>query len=141
MAGLRHNRHTRGLVIKEFRRTGRVDLACAAAGVDRSMHYDWLKSNAEYAAKFEEARVEVAGLLEDEAIRRAYHGTARPVAVAGQIVMLTEFSDTLLIFLLKSRNRKVFGDKFEHTGKDGTPLLSLADVDRIIQGAPVEEKT
>ncbi len=88
------------------------------------MHYDWMKSNPDYAAKFDLARDEVAGLLEDEAVRRAYKGTMRPVAIAGQIMTVTEFSDTLLIFLLKCRNRKVFGDKFEHMGKDGAPLVS-----------------
>ncbi len=130
MAGVRHNRHTRAKLIKEFRRTGRVDLACAFAGVDRSMHYDWLKTDPKYTAEFEAAREEVAGLLEDEAVRRAYHGTAKPVNVAGQIVMLHEFSDRLLEFLLKCRNRKVFGDRIqqEHTGADGKPLLDLSAV-------------
>ncbi len=109
-----------------------MDLACAHAGVDRSTHYDWLRRFPEYAADFEIAREQVAGLLEDEAIRRAYHGTLKPVTVAGGMVMITEFSDRLLEFLLKCRNRPVFGDRFEHSGPGGQPLLTLSDVDRII---------
>jgi hypothetical protein len=105
-------------VIEEFRRTGRVDLACASAGVDRTCHYDWLKRYPEYASEFKEAREQVAGLLEDEAVRRAYYGTAKPVAVAGKIVMLHEFSDQLLMFLLKARKPEIFADrlKTEHSG-------------------------
>ena len=72
---MRHLQRTREKVIKEFRRVGRVDLACAAAGVDGTTHYWWLKNDAEYRKSFEEAREEAVGLLEDEAVRRAYQGT------------------------------------------------------------------
>lgn len=118
MGAVNHTQHTRAQVIEEFRRTGRVDLACAFAGVDRGSHYLWLKKHPDYAAEFNDAREQVAGLLEDEAVRRAYHGTAKPVAVAGKIVMLHEFSDQLLMFLLKARKPEVFADrlKTEHSG-------------------------
>ena len=49
---------TREKVIQEFRRVGRVDLACAAAGVDRTTHYGWMKNDPEYRKSFEEAREE-----------------------------------------------------------------------------------
>src|SRR5665213_2391677 len=111
MGAVRFTQRTRDKVIREFRRTGRVDLATACAGVDRPTHYLWMKENPKYRKAFEEARDEVAGLLEDEATRRAYAGTMRPVAVAGKAVMITEFSDRLLEFLLKCRNRPVFGDR------------------------------
>lgn len=132
MGAVRHTQHTRARVIQEFRRTGRVDLACAAAGCDRTDHYRWLKKHLDYAAAFEEAREQVAGLLEDEAVRRAYRGTQRPVAVAGKLVMMTEFSDQLLMFLLKCRNPQVFGDRIrqEHSGE--------LTVKRLI-GVPEEE--
>jgi len=45
MGAVRHSQRTRMRVIEEFRRTGRVDLACAANGVDRTMHYDPLGVN------------------------------------------------------------------------------------------------
>lgn len=91
------------------------------------MHYDWLKQEPEYAAAFEDARIEVAGLLEDEAVRRAYKGTMKPVSIGGNLHIVTEFSDQLLMFLLKARNRPVFGDRasFEHTGKDGKALFPV----------------
>src|SRR5882724_5117347 len=129
MPGVRHSQRTRERVIKEFRRVGRVDLACAAAGVDRTTHYWWMKSEPEYRKSFEEAREEAVGLLEDEAIRRAYRGTLKPMSIGGKMVMVTEFSDQLLMFLLKCRNPKVFGDKREDTvHMDGQ--LSVAEIIR-----------
>ncbi len=141
MGAVQHTQHTRKVLLKEFRRTGRVDLACAAAGCDRTMHYDWLKSNPKYAAEFEVAREEVAGILEDEAFRRAYQGTMKPVSVAGKVVMITEFSDSVLMFLLKNRNSKVFGDKnttahrlVDEQGRDRS--LDLASVRAYLKQAP-----
>lgn len=106
-----------------FAQTGSVTEAAAKVEIDRTTHYNWI-TDPEYAADFAEAQERAARELEDEAVKRAKAG-----------------SDTLLIFLLKCRNRKVFGDKYEHTGKDGTPLLSMADIDRIIQGTGPDEKT
>lgn len=129
MPTVAHPPQTRARVIEEFQRTGRVDLACASAGCERSSHYRWLREDEDYRKAFEQARDEVNGLLEDEAVRRAYHGTMKPMAIGGKVHMVTEFSDHLLTFLLKCRNRKVFGDKSEDTlHVDGE--LSVADVIR-----------
>src|SRR6266481_9938603 len=126
---MRHSQRTREKVIKEFRKVGRVDLACAAAGVDRTTHYWWMKNDPEYRKSFEEAREEACGLLEDEAVRRAYRGTLKPISIGGKIVMVTEFSDQLLMFLLKCRNPNVFGDKREDTVHiDGQ--VSIAEIIR-----------
>src|SRR6266851_3384758 len=111
MPGPRHSQRSRARVIKEFRRVGRVDLACAAAGIDRTTHYVWMTNDQEYRKSFEEAREEACGLLEDEAVRRAYRGTMKPMSIGGKMIMVTEFSDQLLMFLLKCRNPRVFGDK------------------------------
>ncbi len=104
-----------------------------SAGVDRSRHYAWLKESPEYAAAIEEARIEVAGLMEDEAVRRAFRGTLKPMNVGGQVVYVTEFSDRLLEFLLKCRNRAVFGDRHILTGENGTALNpARAEVDAVL---------
>ena len=45
----------------------------------------------------------------------------------GKVILVSEFSDQLLMFLLKCRNRKVFGDRREDTVHlDGQP--SIADI-------------
>ena len=87
-----------------------------------------MKNDPEYRKSFEEAREEACGLLEDEAVRRAYEGTLRPQAIGGgKVMMVAEFSDQLLMFLLKCRNPKVFGDRREDTVHlDGQ--LSVVDI-------------
>lgn len=88
-----------------------------------------MKNDLEYRKSFEEAREEVSGLLEDEAVRRAYQGMIKPTSISGKLVLVTEFSDQLLMFLLKCRNPKVFGDRREDTlHVDGQ--LSVAEVIR-----------
>lgn len=111
-------------------------MACAAAGVDRTDHYRWMQKDVDYRKAFEEAREEVNGLLEDEAVRRAYRGTIKLMSIGGKQVMVTEFSDRLLEFLLKCRNRPVFGDRHDVqlTGKDGTPLIPIGAIDSLLQG-------
>lgn len=68
--------------------------ACAASGIDRTTHYRWVKEDSDYAEAFQEAHKIAVRVLEDEAVKRAKAG-----------------SDTLTIFLLKSYNPKVFGDR------------------------------
>lgn len=68
--------------------------SASAAGIDRTAHYKWLKEDPEYAEAFAEARKVAVSGLEAEAVKRAKAG-----------------SDTLTIFLLKSYNPKVFGDR------------------------------
>ena len=105
-----------------------MTMAAAICRSDPMTHYSWMKNDPEYWKSFEEAREEACGLLEDEAVRRAYKGTLRPQAIGGgKVMMVTEFSDQLLMFLLKCRNPKVFGDRREDTVHlDGQ--LSVVDI-------------
>jgi hypothetical protein len=79
------------------------------AGIDRGTHYHWLK-DPEYKAQFEAAQVQAADMLEDEAIRRAFHGVEKPITVAGKREIIRESSDTLLIFLLKGARPQKYRD-------------------------------
>lgn len=126
--GVRHTNATRAKLLEEFRRVGRVDLACAAAGCDRDSHYRWMKKFPKYAADFEEAQKQALGLLEDEATRRAYHGTMKPVSVGGQVVMVTEFSDRLMEFLLKCRGPEKYGERRELNHKGDLTVKRLIGV-------------
>lgn len=125
-----HDPQTRARVVEAYRRLGRVDLACADVGVDRGCHYDWLKQDSEYKALFTEAKEQVMGLLRDECWRRAYHGTMKPTSIGGKLVIVHEFSDDLLKFLMKTGDPQQYGDssKLAVSGPDGKPLLDLASV-------------
>lgn len=43
-------------------------------------------------------------------VRRAYHGVEKPVTVAGKREIIREYSDTLLIFLLKGARSNKYRD-------------------------------
>lgn len=130
--------------LKAFVETGTVSAAAEACKINRWNHYEWMKS-AEYREQFEQAEIKVCRLLEDEAFRRARDGVkdlvlyqGQPVIVDGQPLYEYKHSDTLLMFILKGLKPERYRDRatFEHTGPDGKPLLTLADVDRLlIEGA------
>lgn len=124
MGATRHNQQTRARVIQEFADCGRIDLACARAGCDRSCHYAWLKAEPEYKAAYEIARAQSADLLEAEAHRRAYEGVTKPVFQGGvQVGEIQEYSDSLLSFLLMARIPKVYGKRVELAGDPNAPLI------------------
>jgi hypothetical protein len=103
---------------------GSVTKAAEQAGIGRRTVYDWKATDPEFAALFEDAWQRGIAALEDEAVRRAYQGVQRPVFSKGvQVGSVTEYSDSLLMFLLKSRDPR-FRDKtsVEMTGKDGGPI-------------------
>lgn len=79
-----------------FRESSTVAAACTAAGISRETWYDWVASDPAFQKAVDEATEFVTDELEKEAIKRAKNG-----------------SDTLIIFLLKSRRRAQYGDKVQ----------------------------
>lgn len=113
-----------------FRKVVSITRAAQIAGIDRDVHYDWKKNDPEYAAEFEECQAVAWTVLEDEAIRRASEGVQKPVYQGGKRVgYVQEYSDTLLIFLMKGAMPDKYRERFvtEHTGPKGTPLFSFAE--------------
>ena len=81
-----HHAKQRALLVA-YAHSLHLTAACATAGVDRQLHYYWLKHTPGYAEAFATAKELGVDWLEEIAIARATAGE-RP-------------SDTLLIFLLK----------------------------------------
>lgn len=107
-----------------YAQVGNVTAAAKIAGVNRSTHYEWLKCD-QYQARFSEAHEEAADALEAEARRRALSGVDRPIFQRGQQVgVVREYSDTLLIFLLKATRPEKFRERFDHrlSGGEGGPI-------------------
>lgn len=105
-----------------------VSRAAKKAKVPRSNIYEWLKVDPEFKTKFDEACELAIAALEDEAVRRAHEGTMKPIYQQGKKVgSVREYSDTLLIVLLKARAPQKYKDRFagELTGKDGAPLSMM----------------
>jgi AcrR family transcriptional regulator len=84
--------------------TGHVTKSAAAAGIPRRTVYNWRRDDEGFRQQWDEAAELGTDALVDEAVRRGKDGTLRPVYQRGKEVgTIREFSDTLLIFLLKAR--------------------------------------
>lgn len=85
--------------------------AAAACGVTSGAAHYQRAADPAFAAAWEDALEAGTQVLEQEAMRRAVHGTEKLIVSAGR-VMGTELqhSDTLLIFLLKARRPSVYRD-------------------------------
>lgn len=89
-----------------------VKKAAEAAGVTRATCYRWRADDPHFEFDWDEAVEEGTDTLEDEAMRRARDGVDKPVYYQGKEVgTIKEYSDTLLIFMLKARRRQKFGDQ------------------------------
>jgi hypothetical protein len=105
-----------------FAACGSIERASRSAQVHRQTHYFWMREDLTYPRRFKEAEVQAARALEDEAVRRAREGIRKPVLhrgkqvyVQGEPLFTTEYSDSLLMFLLKASNPERFRERLEQT--------------------------
>ena len=91
-------------------RQGAAD-AAKAIGVTRDTLYKWRKSNEWFRLEWDSIQEEITDELEKSAINRALSGD----------------SDTMLIFMLKSRRRETYGDKqqIDHSGNLGIVVSEI----------------
>jgi hypothetical protein len=113
-----------------YARTGIITSSARAAGCSRDVHYWWLENDQTYVEAWALAQRESIAILEDEAVERATVGTKRPLLYRGKVVAFEYVkSDNILLRLLEAKDPKYAQrSKHEHTGKDGKPLVSMADV-------------
>ncbi len=92
--------------------------AAKKAKIARSSHIRWLVNDPKYAERFDQLRQERVEEFEAEAARRAVTGVTRPMTVAGESVEITEYSDALLMFILKAERPEKYRDRREvrHSG-------------------------
>lgn len=92
----------------------RLTDAIASAKIHRSLHYYWLKVDADYAEAFAEAQRMGAASLEEEAIRRARDGVTRKIFYKDEHIADEQvYSDVLLIFLLKGAMPDKYRDRVD----------------------------
>jgi hypothetical protein len=130
-------RNWRAKFLEVFRESANITAAARAAGVARSTVYD-AKSDKEFARQFADAELDATDALEQEAWRRAVHGVEKPVYYKGeQVATVTEYSDQLLIVLLKARAPEKYREnaKIEHTGAGGghIPITEII-IQRVVPG-------
>ncbi|WP_207706576.1 hypothetical protein [Desulfallas thermosapovorans] len=146
MAKYRTLQQKKRAFLAAFAEVGNITRAAEIAGIDRKNHYDWMKNDPDYPELFYEADQQACDRLEQEARRRAVEGVQKPVFQGGkQVGVVQEYSDTLLIFLLKGAMPEKYKERVhqEHTGKGGGPIqhevdlsgLSDAELDALISEA------
>jgi hypothetical protein len=129
--------------LSALREVGVVRDACEAAGVSRTTAYRQRNEDPEFAREWDESIQDAADLLEREAVRRARVGVKKPVIYQGKLcgvwvdgdgnavaegtpgarmipLSVTEYSDTLLMFLLKGIRPEKYKD---HQPADVNELL------------------
>jgi transposase-like protein len=82
---------------------GSVTLAARAIGIARKNAYAWRNKDEQFEADWDDALEQRTGRLEDAAVERA----------------IKEKSDTMIIFLLKSRCKEKYAERREVTCKSG----------------------
>jgi len=125
-----------------FSETANIEKACKILGMVRRTVYAWKYNDPEFAAKFAEADELALQVLEDEANRRALYGVEKPVYQGGKLAgHVTEYSDTLLIVLLKARAPHKYKERFsgEITGADGKPLMPENRIVHVHSPVPIAE--
>lgn len=110
-----------------------ITKAALEAGIVRQTAYDRKASDVIFSAEWDDALEQACDGLEIEARRRAEEGVTEDVYYQGEVVgHKRNYSDTLLIFMLKAHRPEKYRDRYEFTGKDGEPLLQPV-VDALIK--------
>ncbi len=100
--------------IAALRACGNVSQAAKSAGIGRKTAYRWRDDDKDFADQWNDAVDEAGDVLEKEAWRRATKGVRRPVYQGGKRAgYVQEYSDTLLIFLLKGAKPDKYKDRRE----------------------------
>ena len=87
--------------------------AAKRAKVGRTSHIRWLATDPKYAERFNQLRADRVEEFEAEAARRAVTGVTRPMTVAGESVEITEYSDALLMFILKAERPEKYKERHQ----------------------------
>lgn len=133
-------RATQEKFLKSFSMTANVRAACMAAGIDRTLVYQWAEHDEAFSLKFKQAELDANDVVRAELFRRAVQGVEEPVVSMGKLVYVEDekkkgqmkpltvrkYSDQLLSLLAKARMPE-FRDKqqVEMSGPGGGPLQTV----------------
>ena len=113
------------IFLRSLAETGCVVIAAKECGVARRTLYEWKEADSDFSRKWDEAVEESVDALEVEARRRALEGVRKPIFYKGvDVGGVQEYSDTLLIFLLKANRSQKYREQYKHeiTGPGGAPI-------------------
>lgn len=126
--------------LKALAETGHCKRSAECAGIDYSTVWRRRQNEPEFEALYQHALKEASQLLEAEAVRRALEGLRRMKFNAktgepyidpetGKPYVEHEYSDTLLLALLKAKFPEQYKDKvaLEHSGGTSSTLTVISD--------------
>lgn len=118
------------LFIEGLEKTGIESDARQYAGISRRQLRDAIADDPDFSEQVDAARERATDALEREARRRALDGTTKLVFYKGEVVgQQQEYSDSLLMFLLKGNRPEKYGDKTTIAGSKAEPLtIEVVDV-------------
>ena len=129
----KERRDWKTLFLDALSKSPSVAAAAHAARVNRPYVYEVRSEDKNFAAAWDNAINVSLDLAEDELYRRGVKGYDKPVFYQGdQVGKVREFSDTLLIFMLKAHRPEKYRETIQQqlTGKDGGPI-EIADIEAI----------
>lgn len=117
--------------LRAMSRTGTLTAGCKAAKVSPHTVYQWREFDTAFVVAENDAKGAFADALEEEAVRRAWHGVKKPVYQGKELVgYIQEYSDTLLIFTLKALRPEKYRDRWEgKLAAEGDGLIPVRAVD------------
>lgn len=104
--------------LKALARTGNISESCWEARINYVVYVRAKKQDPKFARRCRIALIKANDVLHKEAWRRAVHGVPKAVYHNGKKCgKIREFSDTLLIFLMKGENPKKYRENYSITHK------------------------
>ena len=111
-----------------YAKCGIITRAAELAKCGRRSHYVWMQEDPDYPERFHAANEEACDHLESEARRRAHEGTSKPVFYKGQVCgVVTEYSDTLMIFLLKAARPDKYRERMDVRQSGNVAILHVVE--------------
>jgi hypothetical protein len=122
--------------LEMFSTTANIAISAKTAGVDRVSVRRWLENDTQFELEFNLAREDAIESMEEEARRRAVEGVVdeKPIYYKGVLVgehVVTEYSDSLLMFLLKAARPDKYKDRVDVTGTTIIKAYAGLDVDKV----------
>ena len=117
--------------LDRLRKDPNIAKAARAVGYTRQRMYQMRDEDPAFAEAWNEALLEAIDMAEGEVYRRGVKGTLKPVYQGGaKVGTIREYSDTLLIFLLKAHKPEKYREtsRQELTGPDGGPIQTQGQV-------------
>jgi hypothetical protein len=103
--------------LAEFANCGIITVAAKVAGIDRKTVHNWLEKDERFSLAYHQAEKQAEEVLEAAAWKRSVQGVAKQRHVYdrnGKLIdteITTDYSDSLLMFLLRARNPRKYRER------------------------------